>query len=592
MRTRTEHPRGRRAARRQGLPLKKWIIVALALVLIGGGILYSWLGGEKENEYAGYLPQDVVATVNLLHLGQLSDTFAKTALGRFLAKDTVHAVIGELGGTSAQQAEYDQNFDAIAGVMTNPAFKAVFGDDATVALLPVDPAALQANQTMALRNGLVILARTTVAGALDLFSRMVKNAAISRVVVDELELTRVVLDPGQVLYGYGEGKMVLLAYDPATIKRCLRAADRDGHRLRDVSTFTQAVTYWQNAPRETTYCRLYVNPEALDNLLTQVPERELRQSAELLQGIDGLYGLTFAGAEGIESRARSTYRFDRLSPLLRSAVENTTHPNPTLSLVGENILAYSWASSFRPELITSFLEKNSLEVQQVDGSLRQLLGLGLDDLGKAFGPQYGGVLENIVRAALFPAPKMTLFLGLRDRVLAQQVVDALRSKIAENGMVREEQEMVGTTTLYCWPLLADKDAQPALAMTDSMLYLATSRQALKERLLANAAPAALPGPVAASLGKSLAAEIDQANSGSLVVYPRRMASKTGETLDWLAGILATTKNISLSRFNREMVRLMQSTELISATSSMGRGQADWSMHLRKARPQGEKDMAK
>ncbi|MGD9950779.1 MAG: hypothetical protein AB7U29_20245 [Desulfobulbus sp.] len=566
--------------------MKKIVALVLAVVLLGVGVYFTLFGGGKDNEYAHYLPKNAVVTLNLLHLGELSDSFATTALGRFLAKDTMHAVISEMGGKAADLAEYDRMFDSVSDVMTNPAFKAVFGDDAAVALLPVEPGAMQAHPSKTLQEALVVISRTTVAGALDLFSRMVKTANISREVVDELELTRVVLEPGQVLYGYTEGKMVFLAYSPAAIKRCLLAADKDGHRLDAVENFTKAVAYWQAAPREKTYSRLYINPGELGQLLTEAPAKELQQAAAMLRGIDGIYSTTYGGEQGIESRARSTFHYDQLNPLVKTAVDAATHPNPTLFLLRDKTLAYSWASSLRPELMTQVLAEKSLEFQQADASLKELLGVGLEDLGKAFGPQYGGVLDDIVRAALFPAPKMTLFVGLRDRAIAQKVVDALRAKIAENGMIKEEQEQVGGYTVYCWPLLSDKEAQPALAMTDTMLYLATSKQALKELLQSTVKADTLSEPVVAQLGGPLAERISTANTGSLVVYPQRMSAKTGQTLDWLAGILATTKNISLSRLNQETVRLMQSTEIISATSDMNREQTDWSMSLRKARSQG------
>jgi hypothetical protein len=243
---------------------------------------------------------------------------------------------------------------------------------------------------------------------------------------------------------------------------------------------------------------------------------------------------------------------------------------------------YNWASSLRPELITQALTENKLELQQADTAVRGLLGVGLEDLGRAFGPQYGLVLEDIVRAALFPAPKMTMFVSLRDRALAEQVVNALRARIAENGMVREEQEQVGAHTLYCWPLLADKEAQPALAMTDTMLYMATSKQGLREVLESTAPADSLAEPVATGLGTALAERVATANTGSLVLYPRRMAVQSGESLDWLAGILAATRNISITRLNREMVRLMQSVEVLAVTSAMSPQRADWALTLRKA----------
>ncbi len=582
MRARTTKNRRRPTVQPRSYPLKKIGALVLAVVLLGTGVYFTFLGSGKDNEYAHYLPQETVATLNLLHLGQVSEDIGSSAFGHFFAKQTMHAMMSELGGSPADLAEYDLAYDSVSDVMTNPAFKAVFGDDATVALLPVEQGVMQVSPGTALRANLVVLARTTVAGALDLFSRMVKNANLSREVVDGLELSRVVLDPGQILYGYTEGKMVFLSYSPAAIKRCLLAADRDGHRLEETKSFVQAADYWKATAREKTYGRLFLNPGALSGLLAEVENRELKRAAPMLQGLEAIYSMTYAGEKGIESRARSTYRYEQLSPLLQSAIDAATHPNPTLFLLRDKTLAYSWSSSLRPELITQALAESGLESAQVDAALREFLGVGLEELEQGFGPQYGVVLDDIVRAALFPAPKMAVWASLRDRAVAQRVVDAIRAKIADNGMVKEEEEQMNGYTVYCWPLLSDNDAQPALAMTDTMLYLATSKQALQEVLQASPKPETLAGPVATQLGPSLAERISKANTGSLVIYPKRMSAKTGETLGWLAGILATTKNISLSRFNQEMVRLLQSTEVVSATSSMNRAQADWSLSLQTA----------
>lgn len=572
--------------------MKKIVAIILGLVLLGAGAYFALFSGTKNNEYARYLPQDAVVALNLLHLGELSDGFAATALGQFLGKDTMHAVLSDMGGTVRDLAEYDRMFDDVAGVMTNPAFRAVFGEDAAVALLAPDPDGLRTNPVQALQDALVVVSRTTVAGALDLFSRMVKNANISRQDMDGLELTKVVIDPQQTLYGYTEGRMVFLAYSPGAIKRCLAAADKGGRQLDRAEGFARAADYWQAISREQTYSRLFVNPQELSRLLAAAGKPELKQSAALFQGVDGLYSVAYAGEGGIESRARAAYRYDQLDPVVKSAVDAATSPNPTLFLLREKSLAYSWASALRPELITRALAENNLEYQRIDAGVRDLLGVGLEELGRAFGPQYGGVLDDIVRAALFPVPRMTLFVSLRDRAMAQKVVDALRARITGNGVIKEEQEQVAGQTVYCWPLLPDKDAQPAMAMTDTMLYLATSKGALREVLQSSAAADSLAAPVAAGLGDSLAKRVGAANTGSLVLYPRRMSAKTGETLDWLAGILATTKNISLSRFNREVTRLMQSTEILVLTSDMSREQADWTLTLRRAQPQAESNTAR
>lgn len=564
--------------------MKKSVILLLGLVILGTGLFMTLRRGGESNEYARYLPQETVMSLNLTHLGAMTATFTTTALGRLLAKDTVHAIITEAGGGAKEIADYDQAFDGVAGVMTNPAFRAVFGEDTAVALLAPEKSGLGNNPLETLRSSVVVVARTTVAGAVDLFGRMLgKKANITREVIDDLELTKLVLDSGEVLFGYTEGKMVLLAYNPATIKRCLLAADKGGKRLEGAASFTQALAFWQMATPEQTYARLFINPPRLEALLRDSDKPEIKQAGEMLQGMEGFASLTYTTEQGVESRARSTYRYEQLHPVVKSAVDATTHPNPTLFLLKEKTLAYNWASSLRPELLTRALAENAQSHQQIDATLRKELGVGLEELGRAFGPQYGGVLEDIVRAALFPLPKLTLFIGLHDRAIAEKVINGLRAKIAENGMIGEEQEQVAGQTLYCWPLLPDKDAQPALALTENMLYLATSKQAVREILETTVRPDALAGPVATQLG-ALGEAISRANTGSLILYPQRMAKQTGETLDWVAGILAKTKNISLARLNQELVQLLQSTEVLTATSTMGREQADWSMSLRKAAP--------
>lgn len=536
--------------------MKKKVILVLGLVMLGATLFVALRRGGDSNEYARYLPQETVLSLNLTHLGAMTDAFPATALGHLLAKDSIHAIINEAGGGAQQIDDYDRAFDGVAGVMTNPAFRAVFGEDTALALLAPEKGGLGNNPVVTLRSSLVVVARTTVGGAIDLFGRMLgKKANITREVIDDLELTKLVLDSGDVLFGYTEGKMVLLAYNPASIKRCLLAADKGGQRLEDAAPFAQALAFWQMARPEQTYARLFINPARLEPLLRDSNKPEIKQAGEMLQGMDGFASLTYSTEQGVESRARSTYRYDQLHPLVKSAVDATTTPNPTLFLLKEKTLAYNWASSLRSELITRALAENDLPRQQIDTSLRKELGVGLDELARAFGPQYGGLLEDIVRAALFPLPKLTLFVGLRDRAIAEKVVNGLRAKIAAHGMIREEEEQVAGQTITCWPLLPDKDAQPALALTGNMLYLATSKQAIREILESQARPDALAAAVATPLGP-LADSISRANAGSLILYPQRMAKQTGETLDWVAGILLKTKNISLARLRQEVVQLM------------------------------------
>lgn len=565
--------------------MKKIVGIILCCAVIGGVGTYLLMQKKgAASQYARYLPQDAVASVSLTHLNKITDGFTATALGRFLAKDTVHAILQELRVNQEDIDQYDRVHDSVAEVMTNPAFRTVFGDDSTLALLQPDRQLLGRDPAAALRASLVVVAATPASGALDLFGRLVAGKDLTKETVDGLQLTRIVIDPHQTIYGLTDGQTVLLAYAPAALKACMAARQTEAS-LEKAAAFQAASAFWQPFPFATTYSRVFLNTSVLADLLKTANLPELKQSGDLLQGMEAAVSITYGTAQGLESRARTRYRYDQLHPLVKSAIDAATKTNSTLHLLRESILAYSWASSLRPELFRQTFASTAQEGQRADAEARRVLGVSIDDLGKAIGPQYGGVLDDIVKTGLFPVPKMTLFLGIRDRRIAETAVNGIRRTIAGYGVASEEQEAVAGSTLYSWSLLPGEVVQPAMVLTDTMFYLATSKQALKEILTAPGPPAALAAPVATKLGPELGDRIGRANFGSFIIYPQRMSRQTGEMIDWVAGILATTKNISISRLNREMVQLLQSTELIAATSDLTREQADWSLTLRAAPPQ-------
>ena len=561
--------------------MKKIVGIILCLVVFGsvGAYLLIQKKGAAAGLYARYLPQDAVATVSLTHLNTITDTFAATPLGRFLAKDTVNAIMEEMRVKQKDRAEYDQMHDTIAQIMNNPAFRTVFGDDATVALLSPDQQALAKDPVNTLRASLVVIAVTPASGALDLFSRLVTNNTVTKETIDGLQLTKIMIDPKQTVYGYADGQTVLLAYGPAAIKTCI-AARKSENSLDKAPSFKEAVSFWQPYPVEKTYSRFFLNTAQLTELTKTSGNPEVKQSGELLQGVASMYSLTFTTDRGLESRARTKYRYDQLHPMVKSAIDSASTKNLSLHLLQESSLAYSWASSLRIKMIIDSLSPQKQGAQQADTAVRETFGVSVDELDRAVGPQYGGVFSDIVNTGLFPVPKMTLFLGIRDRKIAETALNGLRRKITGFGLASEEQEVVAGSTIYSWPVLPGDAAQPAIVLTDSMLYLASSKQPLKDILTGQAVTSALAAPVAEKLGPELSTRISRANFGSVVLYPERMAQRAGDMLDWLAGILATTKNISISRLSREWRQLMQSTELIAITTDLTKDQADWIMTLK------------
>lgn len=561
--------------------MKKIAGIVLCLVAVAGAGWFFWLRERSTaGQYARYLPPEVVGTVNLTHLATVSDSFAASVLAKSLTKETVHTIIRDLGGQDQDLAEYDQVYDSVTEVVGDPAFRTVFGDDVTLAVLPPDKTGMTQDPAATLRQSLVVVARTAAAGALDMLSRFIKNAKVSRETIDGLELAKITMASNQVIYGYTEGKWLFLAYAPAAIKTCI-AAGKGDHGLDKAPLYQQAAAFWQPYPEQEVYSRVYLNVEHFAGLLQQAANPEIKESGALLKGVTSMFSVSYGTGEELENKGRSTFHYDQLHPLMQSTVD-AAGANQSLHLLKDRTLAYNWASSLRPDMLVKTLAADQQASREMDTEVRRILGVSLEELGRAFGPQYGAVLDDIVRTPLFPWPNMVLFIELRDRKIAETVVHGIRRLIAGNGMVAEQQEQVEGRTIYSWPVMPGVAAQPAMVLTDSMLYLATSKEALQELLTSKAAVNALAAPVRNAVGAAVADRLASANLSSFVVFPQRMATPTGTALDWLGGILATTKNISIGRLNSELVQLLQSTHLVAAATHLTKDQADWTMTVKKA----------
>lgn len=561
--------------------MKKIVGIVLCLGLVAAaGWLYalrdSSILGQARDQYAKALPPEVIGTVNLTHLSIASDDFAASTLGKAFAKETAHIIIRELGGQDKDLAAYDSLYKQVATLAGDPAFRAIFGEDVTLALLPPDKAGMSQDPDETLRRSLVMIVRTPAAGALDVLSGLIKNASISRKTIDGMELAKIVMDSDQVVYGYGEGQLLLLAYAPEAIKTCVTASKGE-QTLAAAPRYQQAAAFWQAYPVKDVYSRVYVNVEQLAGLLLQTKHSEVKARAGLLQGVDSMFSVSYATEQGMESRGRSNYRYDQLHPLMQATVDAAS-TNQALHVLKGSSLIYHWSSSLRPEMLAKTLAEDEKAYLEMNTEVRQNLGVSLEELGRAFGPQYGVVLDEIVRTPLFPWPKMVFFVELRDRKIAETVLKSLRQLIVNSGIVAEQQEQVEGQTLYFWSVLPGESVQPAIALTDSMLYLATSKDRLRELITAKAAGTVLAASAKEAVGAAVADQLVAANVSSFVVFPQRMAAQTGAALDWLAA----TMNISIGRLNTELVQILQSTEMISAAIQLNKEQADWTLTMKKA----------
>ena len=570
--------------------MKKIVLIVLLLAGAAGAVLYFNRAAAPvaDDYYAAYLPQDTLAVVSLIDLKGLSESFPASTLGTFLAKPTVHGMLTELGVQPDDLAEYDSFYDGLAGVMTNPAFRQVFGDDAVAAVLSPNAGLLQSDTEQELRKSLLVFGTSSVSGALDSFARLVMSKSVTQESVDGLDVTRIQVDENEVIYGYADGGVLVLAYEPGNIAAAVKRK-QTGSSLQESAAYGAVKTFWAQAAGGREYARTYLNLFQVRGLLAGSADEDGRQLAEYFQGFQGMGSVIFDREGALHVTSRVNYDSTALNDLVKKQYQAVSKENISLGLLTSKALLYYWASVVDKAYIKGLMSAaDDAQYRKADTRMQRELGLSLDEVIGAVGPQTGLVVNEIVNAGLFPLPKVVLYLQIRDHDVAGKIIERLRKDIADRGFAAEQSEEVNGHTIYYWSVLPGEATQPALVLTDTMLYVANGKSALAALVDQGATPAVLPAAMAETLGDELVEKVSDSNYTTFVLRPKRLAGQLKDAADWLAGMLAAGNGVSAEQLKLEILKLMGSVDVLTATSHIEKEYAVSSLVLKQAATPAEK----
>ncbi len=571
--------------------MKKIGLLLLVAFVLGAGSAYFFSRTKSpamDTAYAAYLPPDTLAVVSLRDLNGLTDIFPKTALGHFLSKETMGAILADMHADKADIEGYAKGYDQVFSVLHNPGFRMVFGDDVELAWISTDPGMFSADPEKAVEQSLVLLATTVSSKDLGFFAKNLLHRDVDTVNTGDLELTRLRLDSKRkhtkkYLYAYSRGNRLLLAFSPGVITRCMQA-NKVGKTLQQEKNFIDAGSFGKDASLQKIYSREFVQLDRLRSVLAGLKDKDVQQVVGYLQGMRYIVSVAGKSATGWQADSITRYTYDELDPKVKEVIDDAETKNITLHLLQDNPLLYSWSASLGASTIVQSLSAaDPKQYTKVNGRLQREFGLSLAEIAGAFGPQYGLVLNKIVQAGMFPLPKMIGFVQIRDHKVAQTLLDRLRRKADARGMTGAAQEQVGPYTLYSWALLPGEATQPAFVLTRDMLYVANGPSGLKKLLAVENERERLPKQVADKLDPALAARIQRADNGVFLFWPNRFAAQVKGAADWLAGLIAASKGRSVTRLKDELLALLQSTEKVVLVSDLypDHGRAVMTFQVRK-----------
>jgi hypothetical protein len=530
-------------------------IAALALLLaIAAAAAWQFLPRPADHlYYADYLPAETVAALSLFDLKGMAETFPKSAPGRFFSKPVMRDILAGQGADEEAIRRYEALHDSLAGILANPFFQLLFGDDVAFALLPPDPALLKTDPAQALRDALVAFGSSPAASVIGGIASIV-SSDFSQETVNGLRLTRLRLEDGGFLYGCGKDGALLLAFNPERIAAALeqRAA---GGGLRAQPFFLAAKKFWQEETAGRSLLHFSLSTERLRPLLAALGLNEAHSVAARLESLSGLIAQR---QDGLKCSLRAAHS-------LKAKREAAGGWQKNLALLTETAPLYLW---------TSALDRQAAE------TLRQELGLFFDELTAAAGPQAGLAISGIASAGFFPLPKLTLFLQMRQPETASLLTEQLRRRISRQVFAKEQTAETGGQTIHYWRLLPAEAAQPAVALTGDMLYIANGPAGLKALLAED--QTVLPQAAHDSLGPELADQLADASLLTFAARPAMLAAEARKAENWLTAVFIKM-NVNVSdRLREEMLLLMQEAELAAAWADINGQELDASFFLRAA----------
>ncbi|WP_417911630.1 hypothetical protein [Candidatus Electronema sp. TJ] len=514
--------------------------------------------------YADHLPAETVATVSLFDLKGLAKTFPASAPGKFFAKPVMRAVLAEQGAEEEAILRYEALHDSLADILSNPFFQLLFGDDAAFALLPPDPVLLKGNPAQALRDSLVAFGSSSSAGIIGGIASTLSNE-FSQETVDGLELTRLRLKDGGFLYGYGKDGVLILAFNPKQIAAAL-AQKKAGGRLREQPFFLAAKKFWQEETAGRSLLQFSLNPKRLPPLLAALEQAETGNIAARLDSFHSLSGLIVARHDRLKLSLRAEHS------LMVTRIAASEH-RKVLALLTETVPLYLWTAALDRQTAETLLAWTNVRPE----TLRQKLGLSLDEIMTAVGPQAGLAMSGIVSAGISLLPKLTIFLQMRQAEPARLITERLRSLISRQGFAKEQTAEADGHAIYYWRFLPAEAAQPAIALTGDMLYIANGPAGLKALLTEK--QAVVSHAVRDSLGSELADQLAAASVLTFAARPARLAAEARKAKDWLTAALAGTKAGASEHLREAILLLMQSVELAAAWANFDKQHLDMSLVL-------------
>jgi hypothetical protein len=422
-------------------------------------------------------------------------------------------------------------------------FKALFGQLAVLALLPVHMQGPEQNRLNPIPASLAVISRPQHNVHFIDFVRQIYTKAfdVRTEAHGRFEVTHFELESGLTVFYALADDLLIVTLDSGTIKQCLDLAQSQGACLAAESGFQDLRAQLHTADsRRFVYADIPGIHRNLMPILQAFAGSD--QRLEVMQRFGnanrGLGALAYVSDDpgGGLLRDKIVLKIDKgaMDPVYARLYSVQPAAGKTLKMAPGQTLLYGWLNALdlrsRLDIYRQQAMLDEKALKAADVRLKAETGIGLDRLLQSFGRQFGLILTDVNTGGLFPVPKLALCAEMAQ----PEVVAKLMARLAGKAPVPLRQEQFEGITLHYLVLPLGNDLQPAYAFVDGFCVVAMNPQLIKQ-MIASRKGANL---AADSEFQSVDKGLSDANNQVYFIRTDQLMAKLNEIVSWATRMLA------------------------------------------------------
>ncbi|MDR3631826.1 MAG: DUF3352 domain-containing protein [Desulfocapsaceae bacterium] len=455
-------------------------LIALAAIVIAGGLFYFYGMNHEQTNPALCVPDDVSFYADQRQLGQVVEDIKKSPVGQVLVKTDYVKMAQDMAVDESGIEIIKKGLDKVSEFFNGPIFKEVLSENFVLAMFPLDDSALQ-NPIESVTNRFLLISRPkhNVQLLSLLAANLGKDIKPSDVSYGGYTVKRFELQNNQAVIVAVVKDLVLIALDEKTIHDAIDCHDNKKKSLALNANFQKLEGMYKDP-----LFFMYFGFESIMNQAVAITSKLGHEDSDITKELSGMQAASYGGwTETGAIRDKVVFLVDtaKVDPAMKGFYAIAPEKNTTLNFAPEHAMAYYWTNSVSLPLYWNlFQTKAKLDKEQMDDvrtAVKQQLGMDVDEFVGLFDKQSGLLIQNSAdEKKIVPLPDISVFMHLKD---SKKLNDLVQDQLKKNGLNVQTADYKGVSIASLHDF-AQTGLVPAYAIDNQYLMVATSQEFIRQ----------------------------------------------------------------------------------------------------------------